>query len=627
MRDRQLARQQAPSRAKTVAGSFSARRCPTTTQSQAAGAASRRGARSGADWKITRALRRQLRPRKRSASSCRTTSRSARSSDARGLAAPRQVAVQVGAGEHHRERAAGRGGVERARSRRRCAAHAARSARRPRSPSPAGLYNDPIAIAQHARPSAPRCASCRCWRSRVPGVTMQTTGLASETIGGLYEGERLARRAARCARAHARALCATSTAAGCEVPCLPIVNPPLWELAHIAWFQEFWCLRCAATRDGARAPMLAGADALFDSAHRRPTTALVACLSGSRGVHRRTWRDTLEATLEALARSRAGRALFLRARAAARGHARRGAADDAADARPAGAAASPRARAAARERRSARDDVRFEGGEFAQGAPTAAPTSSSTTRSGRTPCGSMRPSRSPRAPVTQGRVRRVRRGRGIRAARVGGATRAGDGARRTGAAPRYWRREAGRWTARRFDRWERHRPATPMIHVTRARGRGLLPLGGAAPADGSGMGIRGAQRRIAGPLPLGRCAARGRRQPRPEPLRAVRAIARSGAVALGVAPAHGRRVGMDRDAFEPYPGFRADPYQDYSQPWFHYPRRAARRLLRHPQPPGPQPLPQLLPARAQRRLCGISHLRRRCAVRLCHNSNRRASPH
>jgi len=24
-----------------------------------------------------------------------------------------------------------------------------------------------------------------------------------------------------------------------------------------------------------------------------------------------------------------------------------------------------------------------------------------------------------------------------------------------------------------------------------------------------------------------------------------------------------------RNAFEPYPGFSADPYQDYSQPWFH----------------------------------------------------------
>ena len=26
-------------------------------------------------------------------------------------------------------------------------------------------------------------------------------------------------------------------------PYLPTVNPPLWELAHVAWFQEHWCLR------------------------------------------------------------------------------------------------------------------------------------------------------------------------------------------------------------------------------------------------------------------------------------------------------------------------------------------------------------------------------------------------
>jgi gamma-glutamyl hercynylcysteine S-oxide synthase len=28
-----------------------------------------------------------------------------------------------------------------------------------------------------------------------------------------------------------------------QFPYLPIVNPPLWELAHIAWFAEFFCLR------------------------------------------------------------------------------------------------------------------------------------------------------------------------------------------------------------------------------------------------------------------------------------------------------------------------------------------------------------------------------------------------
>jgi iron(II)-dependent oxidoreductase len=48
-------------------------------------------------------------------------------------------------------------------------------------------------------------------------------------------------------------------------PKLSIVNPPLWELGHLAWFQEFWCLR---HRDGAapRDSILPGSDELFDSA-------------------------------------------------------------------------------------------------------------------------------------------------------------------------------------------------------------------------------------------------------------------------------------------------------------------------------------------------------------------------
>ena len=26
-------------------------------------------------------------------------------------------------------------------------------------------------------------------------------------------------------------------------PQLRIANPPLWEIGHLAWFQEYWCLR------------------------------------------------------------------------------------------------------------------------------------------------------------------------------------------------------------------------------------------------------------------------------------------------------------------------------------------------------------------------------------------------
>jgi len=46
-----------------------------------------------------------------------------------------------------------------------------------------------------------------------------------------------------------------------SVPCLPIVNPPLWEYGHLAWFQEKWCLR-----RGGEPSIRPDADALYDSA-------------------------------------------------------------------------------------------------------------------------------------------------------------------------------------------------------------------------------------------------------------------------------------------------------------------------------------------------------------------------
>jgi gamma-glutamyl hercynylcysteine S-oxide synthase len=52
-----------------------------------------------------------------------------------------------------------------------------------------------------------------------------------------------------------------------QFPPLAIVNPPLWELAHIAWFQEFFCLRWRADDiDGTKTPSdLECADRLLNS--------------------------------------------------------------------------------------------------------------------------------------------------------------------------------------------------------------------------------------------------------------------------------------------------------------------------------------------------------------------------
>ena len=58
-------------------------------------------------------------------------------------------------------------------------------------------------------------------------------------------------------------------AARLDVPKIRIVNPPLWEIGHVGWFQEFWIHR----RGSFESPsMLAGADALYDSARAHHAT-------------------------------------------------------------------------------------------------------------------------------------------------------------------------------------------------------------------------------------------------------------------------------------------------------------------------------------------------------------------
>lgn len=58
-----------------------------------------------------------------------------------------------------------------------------------------------------------------------------------------------------------------------QVVCAPELNPPLWELGHVGWFQEWWIARNPQRARGARADPfcerlpshLHNADALFDS--------------------------------------------------------------------------------------------------------------------------------------------------------------------------------------------------------------------------------------------------------------------------------------------------------------------------------------------------------------------------
>lgn len=82
--------------------------------------------------------------------------------------------------------------------------------------------------------------------------------------------------ALRCSRAHTLEMLDAFVAALGEslvVPCSPQLNPPLWEVGHVGWFQDFWIARNRerargiACDSGHRRPAgrLPGADALYNS--------------------------------------------------------------------------------------------------------------------------------------------------------------------------------------------------------------------------------------------------------------------------------------------------------------------------------------------------------------------------
>ncbi|MBC7547428.1 MAG: ergothioneine biosynthesis protein EgtB, partial [Polaromonas sp.] len=91
------------------------------------------------------------------------------------------------------------------------------------------------------------------------------------------------------------------------VPLLDSLNPPLWELGHIGWFQEWWVARNMQRAQGNRcnphhtrlASMEPNADRWWDSTHVLHNTRWSLDLPDSAGC-RAYLLDTLEATLELL---------------------------------------------------------------------------------------------------------------------------------------------------------------------------------------------------------------------------------------------------------------------------------------------------------------------------------------
>jgi hypothetical protein len=241
-------------------------------------------------------------------------------------------------------------------------------------------------------------------------------------------------------------------------PRLAIVNPPRWEVGHVGWFQEWWCLRDARED---RASLLANADRLYDSAKVAHATRWALPLP--------SFPDTLayrdEVTERLIARIKEGDADPYFVQLAVRHE------DMHAEAfhytRQTLSYPEPEgAQPAIAE--SAAGDIEYAGGIFRLGSRPGEGFVFDNEKWSHPVV--LQPFRMSRGCVTNAQYE----------AFVGAG----------GTAPRYWKGKH----QRRFDRWVERAPEEPVMTRELARSAGVLPVRQAAPADRSRMGARGAAR-------------------------------------------------------------------------------------------------------------------------------------
>jgi iron(II)-dependent oxidoreductase len=330
-------------------------------------------------------------------------------------------------------------------------------------------------------------------------------------------------------------------------PRLAIVNPPLWELAHVAWFQEHWCLRF---RNGA-APlesMVANADAMYNSAIAVHDSRWELPLLPWRAM--RDYQDrVLERVLERLEREALSEQLAYFAllsifhedmHAEAFGYTRQtlgyGAVAIASECAEPAPTALP-------------GDIEYAGGQFTLGARRDSGFVFDNERWRRDV--TLAPFRLARAPVTYGEFAAFVEDEGYRRDALWSAE--GVAWRHTANArcPLYWRKQDGGWLLREHEKWKtlQERAQRPILFVNWYEAQAFCAW---------------AQRRLPSEAEWEWAVLYGHEN-HSESVNHIDYRDRA-MTSIGFRP--GQSWEWTADWFQPYEGFSQGPYREYSAPWF-----------------------------------------------------------
>ncbi len=361
-------------------------------------------------------------------------------------------------------------------------------------------------------------------------------------------------------------------------PLLAIVNPLLWEIGHVAWFQERWVLRHLRKQK----PIFEGGDTLYNSAEVAHDTRWELRLPSREKTldYMRLVLNRVIETMSSKDSSEEEAYFYLLATFHESMH------DEAFTyTRQTLGYPPPRLNTAPGEKSpvqpqggSLPGDVEIPGGTFMLGATGDIPFVFDNEKWAHQV--SIQPFRIARAPITNAEFAAFVEEGGYRH-RKWWSESGWDWRENTGAEhPTYWQRESGgRWLQRRFNEWFPPREHRPIIHINWYEAEAYCNWAGrrlptevewesAASGESTRDGCEIAGRK--------RCFPWGDEPPTPD--RANLDWSAGGCMDVGALPLGDSAFGCRQmignvwewtaTDFRPYPGFVVDPYRESSQPWF-----------------------------------------------------------